>query len=211
MKNIKVAIIEDEPELLEVTRTLLESRNYLTYGFSSYEEFMPAFKKSTFNIILTDKNLTGKDGLDLASHVRKVDKKVPIFIITGMASTKTTIDAFNIGVDDYIDKPVDLDILDVKIRRAVAKVNIKPESKISFNDDTFEVHKKTKSAKLTPHEFSIMKQLFLKQGKLVNRDEISTGSSETSLDVHIFSLRKKLNPLRIEIITVKGKGYTLKK
>lgn len=211
MKNTKIAIIEDEPDLLDVTQNLLDSRDYLTYGFNGYEDFMPNFKKASFDIILTDKNLEGKNGLEIVSDVRKIDQKVPIFMITGKACPETTIDAYTIGVDDYISKPIDLDILDAKIKRAISKSKIKPDSKISFNEDTQEVYKKNKSAKLTPHEFSIMKQLFLKEGKLVNREEISTGTSETSLDVHIFSLRKKLAPLKVEIITVKGKGYSLKK
>lgn len=210
MAKYKISIIEDDENLIDIMSTILSENGHDVSKFLNAENFLVKFKTSIPDIILTDKNLPGKSGIELVKEVRKINKKIPIFVITGRGSNETNVEAYKIGADDFIKKPFEYDVLEAKIQRAIEKVEFKAPNNLIFHEDKQEIQKGQKRSSLTPSEILIFKELLNKKGELVIRDHLKSKYLGISLNVHMSSLRKKLSKLNVKIKNVKGKGYYLK-
>ena len=212
IKNYSLAIIEDESDLLKSMTRVLKKKGYTVHPFTNSIDFLEAHNTIDLDIILTDKNLPKVNGLELTQKIRARNKTMPIFMITGKGSVKSSILAYESGTDAFITKPFNYDVLDAKIRRALTKQeDIKNkkniQNKILFKMETSEFIYKSNTIALTPFEFKILKKLYQNKSELIRREELLSEGESRSLDVHISALRKKLTPLKIKITTIKGKGY----
>jgi len=208
IKSHSLAIIEDEPELLKSMERVLTKKGYNIHTFKSCKDFF-ANPISKLDLILTDKNLPNMSGIELTQKIRLNNKTTPIFMITGKGSVESSILAYETGVDAFIAKPFDYDILDAKIKRTLTRIEIPKSVKLKFKKNTNELIYKEQTKILTPFEFTILQKLYKKNGSLVKREHLLGEDESRSLDVHISSLRKKLKSMELEIKTVKGKGYRL--
>lgn len=212
-QNHKIAIIEDEVDLLEVMTTQLKSEGFEVSGFTTFEEYMERVDAVQPDVIITDNRLPGKSGFDLISEVRRQDKDIPILMITGQPSSVGGIKALNEGADDYLSKPIEMDFLVAKIQRLIERRGQKGKTVDGFRLDrkTGELFYEDRTVKFTDTEFEIFSHLFNNVGELVERDNLERHTSQQrSLDVHMHSIRKKIEGLPIEIQTLKHKGYRLK-
>lgn len=212
--NHKIAIIEDEVDLLEVMTTQLKSEGFEVEGFTTFEGYIGRAESATQpDVIITDGRLPGKSGFDLISEVRRQDKDIPILMITGQPSSVGGIKALNEGADDYLSKPIEMDFLVAKIHRLIERRGQKGKAVDGFRLDrkTGELFFEDRTVKFTDTEFEIFSHLFNNVGELVERDNLERHTSQQrSLDVHMHSIRKKIEGLPIEIQTLKHKGYRLK-
>ncbi len=221
-ENVKILIVDDEKELAGQISDSLELEGFKTRTLNnpllirSYiEDFDPS-------IILLDKLMPEKDGIDVLKEIRSDDfaKFTPIIMLTACAGKFDKIWAFKSGADDYICKPFDIDELIERVY-AIKRRSAQSQKKvIGYNGLEIAIRGQFVSVgntevNLTVTEFNLLKELMKRKGEVLSRKEICLQvlgkeyTVERTVDVHIVSLRRKLKHVGEKIKTVRGVGYRL--
>ena len=218
MQNKKIIVIEDEIEISSAICEYLQKNAFLPRSYKDAESFYADRSKPLRAIYLVDWNLPGVNGIDVIKKLREGDKFSPIFMITANSSQEQMLEGLKAGADDYITKPFHFDNLLLRIQNSWLKYS--ELSKDLFSEgikllpEAHSILKNGTTVNLTSREFIIFKHLHDNRDT-VSRDEIIkqfTSDEEMTLrniDVHVFSLRKKLKKVGITIATVWGAGYKL--
>jgi two-component system alkaline phosphatase synthesis response regulator PhoP len=214
-----IVIIEDEKDIVESLQYLLEKNEFDVSAFLSAEEFFSAKSRPDHCVYLVDWNLPGIKGLDIIKTIRLKDKISHIFMMSAYNKADQVIEGLESGADDYITKPFNYDELLVRVGNADRKISNLRENLINVGlkliPEAHSVMKDGVTVSLTSREFVIFNHLHNKKGTPSTREElISEFAKEMemtarNIDVHIFSLRKKLKKITIGIETVWGTGYRL--
>lgn len=217
--NKYVVIIEDEKEILEDLKYLLEKNQFSVFGHLSAEEFFSSKERPDHCVYLVDWNLPGIKGIDIIKTIRLKDKLSPIFMLSAYNKTEQIIEGLKSGADDYITKPFHYEELLVRVQNAHGKVRSLQDNLINVGlkliPEAHSVLRDGVTVTLTSREFIIFNHLYKNQPAPVSREELigqfenDMDMTARNVDVHIFSLRKKMSKIKITIETVWGTGYKL--
>ena len=217
-------IVEDDGNMANAMRTQLTAWGYEVYCVQNFQKVTEEFLTEEPQLVLLDIMLPFFNGYHWCSEIRK-HSNVPILFISSASDNMNIIMAMNMGGDDFIAKPFDLNVLSAKVqailRRTYDLAGTIPvlEHKgaiLNLNDMT--LHYEGQSLNLTRNEFRILQTLLEQKGKVVSRNtlmtrlwEIDSYVEENTLTVNINRLRKKLDELGLkEYITTKvGCGYMI--
>jgi CheY-like chemotaxis protein len=118
----EVLVVDDEPVVVTVLREALRRGGYRVTTAASAEEAIDLFGRQSFDLVLTDKNLPGKSGLEVLRVARGLHPPPAVVLITGYSSYDSAVEAFEVGALDYIEKPIkDLESLRQRVRRALSR------------------------------------------------------------------------------------------
>ena len=226
MENqIKVLLVEDDPNLGTLLKDYLVAKGYNTELRSNGQEGYNAFVQADFDFLILDVMMSVKDGLTLAKEIRGIDKNVPMLFLTAKSMKEDTLEGFNAGADDYMTKPFSMEELLARmgaiLRRTggegtteesqyqVGKYIFKPlERTLEFNGD---------ASRLTTKENDLLKLLCKNANGVLERNDALKAVwgddnyfNGRSMDVYIAKLRKHLNKdEKIEIMNIHGRGFKL--
>jgi len=222
----QILIVDDDPLLRRSLAVSLDQTGYQSVTAGSAEEALAAVTTHTPDLILLDIGLPGMDGLQALHALRRQLGNVPVIYLTARRRELDEVVALEMGADDYITKPFDLDVLQAHLRavlrRTTGAVYTPTAGKIGAGDLQIDLTGrvatlKGKSLELSPKEFDLLSTLAQNAGRVLSLDELltlvwgSTWMGETqSLYVHIRWLRAKVeedpaHPRRL--VTVRGLGY----
>ena len=214
-----VFIIEDESEILGALKYLLEKNGFIVHGFASAEEFFSFKEPQDHSVYLIDWNLPGIKGIDIVKTIRLKDKLSAVFVMSAYNKPDQIIEGLQSGADDYITKPFNYDELLVRIENAYSKVFSLSDNLMNVGlkliPDAQSIMKDGVTVNLTSREFVIFHHLYKHpdvastREELINHFEKDMEMTARNIDVHIFSLRKKMSKINIGIETVWGTGYKL--
>lgn len=217
LKNI--CLVEDDIEISKAIVEFFSFEGYSVFDFNSYESFNREDLADFRGIYLIDWNLPGKPGTEIIHEIRKKDKVSPVFIVSGYSNRADILEGLRIGADDYITKPFNFDELLIRVENALIKYNI---IKDQISDEIIKLLpearsfiKDGKTINLTAREYIIFEYLYTNQEAPSTREVLthqfsaSDKITDRNIDVHIFSLRKKIAEAGIKIETVWKKGYKL--
>lgn len=212
--------VEDDKDISYLINVTLSKQGYKVLSFYESESFFQALEEKIPNMLLLDIMLPGMNGTEILKNIRENKKydEVEIIIISARSLILDKVKGFDLGADDYIEKP--FNILEL-ISRVNAKVRrFQKEKLIQVQDLTLNLDKRIclkadMPLSLTPKEFDILALLCHAKGNVVTRDEILNqiwsfdAIYETrTVDMHIKSLRRKLEDKENQlIVTVHGTGY----
>lgn len=217
-------IVEDDGNMANAMRTQLTAWGYEVYCVQNFQKVAEEFLTEEPQLVLLDIMLPFFNGYHWCSEIRK-HSNVPILFISSASDNMNIIMAMNMGGDDFIAKPFDLNVLSAKVqailRRTYDLAGTIPVLEhrgaiLNLNDMT--LHYEGQSLDLTRNEFRILQTLLEQKGKVVSRNtlmtrlwEIDSYVEENTLTVNINRLRKKLDELGLkEYITTKvGCGYMI--
>ncbi|MBF0228414.1 MAG: response regulator [Desulfamplus sp.] len=114
-----ILIVDDEEGILEITQEYFERKGYEVYTASNGIEAIEIIESVKIGCCFTDINMPQMDGLQLAEHIRKIDNTLPVIVMTGYPSLENTIRTLKNGVVDYLVKPVNLEQMDLSLRRTM--------------------------------------------------------------------------------------------
>lgn len=217
--DIKILVVDDEKDLCEILQFNLESEGYEVDTANSAEE---ALKKNLheYDLILLDVMMGGMSGFKAADTMRKQKQiEIPIIFITAKSSENDLLTGFNVGGDDYIQKPFSVKEVIARVKAVLKRGKHTSTEKISC--DTLEIDLSRKLAyidrriiDLTRKEFDILLLLMKKKGSYVSREEIldrvwddDVVVTERNVDVNIARLRKKIGEYGNHIKGKTGYGY----
>lgn len=200
----KILIIEDDIMLNEALKYDLTAQGYVVDNFYNAESAFSYLKDSSIDLIILDINLPGMSGFDFIKQLKKTFPNTATMFLSACDLDKDILKGYDLGADEYITKPFNIDILHRKIK-VLMKRNDKNNSN-DFEDDHLKINinkclikVKGKEILMTPTEFKILKYIFENKHSIITRDSIITSLwdlnnkyiDEHTLTVNINRLRKK--------------------
>ena len=220
----RILIVEDD---MGIAQAMAEQARMWELDVKCVENFrnvMKDFSEYRPHLVLLDISLPFFNGYHWCTEIRRVSK-VPIIFISSASDNMNIVMAMNMGGDDFIEKPFDLNVLTAKIqamlRRAYSfqgRVNLIEHDGVILNLNDTCVSFEGKKLELTKNDFRIMQVLMENAGRIVKRDELMQRLWESdefiddnTLTVNVTRLRRKLEEIGIRdlIKTKKGSGYLI--
>ena len=217
---IHILVVEDDEKLNRAVCTYLRAHGYEAKGVLSASDAYDAMYSRLYDFIISDIMMPGIDGFEFAKTVRELNKNVPLLFMSARDDLAAQREGFQIGIDDYIVKPFELDELLLRVQALLRRAHIEQERRLTVGTLTLDADAMTANAggvdiPLTTREFNIIFKLLSYPNKTFSRaqlmDEFWGMESDASLravDVYITKLRDKLSGCDgFEIKTVRGLGY----
>lgn len=222
-KNYKILLVDDEPDILEFLSYNLKKEGYNVFTANNGKEAVTVAKKETPQLIILDVMMPDMDGIETCREIRDIPglKDVMIAFLTARSEDYSQIAGFEVGADDYINKPIKPRVLISRIKALLRRGANSDSSKstdkvdmggIKIDRERYLVVQDGKEINLPKKEFELLSLLASKPGKVFTREvildrvwggEVVVG--DRTIDVHIRKLREKLGEAFIK--TVKGIGY----
>ncbi len=218
----KIMIIEDDLTIARTLKDHLSKWDYDVIYIDNFKNIIEQFKEFDPHIILLDVMLPFFNGFYWCGEIRKISK-VPVMFISSAGDNMNIVMAMNMGGDDFIVKPFDLNVLTAKLgamlRRAYSlqsQINAIEHNGVVLNLNDTTLNYNNNKIELTKNEYKILQLLMENTGKVVSRDEIMQHLWESdqfiddnTLTVNMTRLRKKLSETGLDnfIKTKKGLGY----
>ncbi len=213
-------IVEDHQTVADNMQKFLQMQKYTVSVAYDGNTGLEIAMTESVDLVLLDINLPGMDGYNLCTMLRKAGKNMPILMLTARSKQEEMIRGLNLGADDYLTKPFDLDVLLARVRallrrNSVEKAPVLTTGPITLDTNSREVLRGKKKVNLSPKEYALLEYLMRHKGIVQDRPSILAhvwGNADSlmfsqTVDVHIAYLRKKLGKSTIE--TVPGAGYKI--
>ena len=217
---VKILVVDDDEKLCRAVCAFLRASGYEAKGVTGASDAYDEMYGQLYDCIISDIMMPGIDGFEFAKTVRELNKTIPLLFMSARDDMSAKREGFQIGIDDYIVKPFELDELLLRVQALLRRAHIEQERKLTVGDLTLDADAMTadaggKEIALTTREFNIIFKLLSYPNKTFSRaqlmDEFWGMESDTSLravDVYITKLRDTLSGCEgFEIKTVRGLGY----
>jgi two-component system response regulator QseB len=216
---MRILLVEDDELLGSGVSDALENARYAHEWERDGKLALAAAQQGNFDLIILDLGLPGMDGLEVLRHLREGGSQTAVLILSARDGSRDRVSGLNLGADDYLIKPFELDELLARInalerrRMGVASNQIK-FGRLVLDLSSHSVWLDGEPVAMLRREFMLLRKLLEVPNQILNRGQLEAavygfeGDIESnSIDVHVFHLRKKLYP---EIIkTIRGVGYQL--
>lgn len=213
-----VLLIEDQEKLADNMRQFLELEGYAVTVVHNGKAGFELAMTSPADLLVLDINLPGMDGYSICTHLRSAGKNMPILMLTARTKQQEVIHGLNVGADDYLAKPFNMDELLARVRALLRRNTGERSPQLSVDDvvmdtNARQVRKGEHMVSLSPKEYALLEFLLRRKGTALDRptiiDHVWGGRDELlfsqTVDVHVAYLRRKLGKNIIR--TVPGKGY----
>ncbi|MGD8603706.1 MAG: response regulator transcription factor [Anaerolineales bacterium] len=226
--DVRVLVVDDEKSLRDFVRRNLEVRSYSVETAANGLEALALMQQQTFDLVILDLMMPNMDGLETTRKIR-MNSRVPIIVLTALGEETDKIQAFEMGVDDYLTKPFGVGELLARVRAVLRRTSWEQQPPIqgekiinragvTIDIDRRQVTYKDREINLTPTEFNLLYQLMKEAGKvLTHRDLLQRvwgqeyGGETEYVRVYIGRLRSKLedDPNQPSLLrTIRGVGYS---
>jgi two-component system OmpR family response regulator len=228
MENIKVLVVDDEPNIRDLLSTSLRFAGFNVLAVANGTDAVTAAEKGNPDIILLDVMLPDMNGFSVVKKLRSMDILAPVLFLTARDETADKVMGLTVGGDDYMTKPFSLDEIIARIQAILRRT--KPEEVeveqstidagvIQINQDAHEVFVNATPVELSPTEFTLLRYLVTNPNRVLTKKQIldqvweyDFGGKDGIVESYVSYLRKKIDPLTSEplIQTKRGVGYIYK-
>ena len=221
-KNIKILLVDDEPDILEFMSYNLSNEGYKVYTATNGEEAIEKAKSKSPHLILLDVMMPKMDGIEACENLRKLPKlgeKLIIVFLTARSEDYTQVAGLEAGADDYITKPIKVKVLISKVKSLLRRMqdgavsdNLIKVGSLVVDREEYKIIYNGYEKILPRKEFELLSLLASKPNKVFKREvildrvwgnEVIVGGR--TIDVHIRKLREKIG--KRHFVTIKGVGY----
>ncbi|MBO1085599.1 MULTISPECIES: response regulator transcription factor [Enterococcus] len=216
----RILLVEDDERLQQLYQSVLERAGFLVFAVANGTEALKQLESTQVEVIITDIMMPVMDGYELLETLRSSRVETPVLIITAKADFEDKKKGFQLGTDDYMTKPVDVNEMVLRVEALLrrAKINHSHQLNIgqtSLNQETYEVIEQDRATLLPQKEFQLLYKLLSYPNKIFTRQQLmddiwglDTNTEERTIDVHIKRLRTRfIENDDFQIITVRGLGY----
>jgi DNA-binding response OmpR family regulator len=223
---MRILVVEDEQKVADALREGLEDERYDVVVERTGEGAFFRVNTETFDVVLLDLTLPGRDGLEILRALRQRRMETPVLVLTARDSLEDRVTGLDAGADDYLVKPFAFAELLARIRALVRRGRVADAPRLAVGDlemdlVTRKVLRSSKPVDLTVREFELLEFLMRYQGQVVSRETLArdvwketarTTPLDNVIDVHIARLRRKVDlDHAVKLIhTVRGVGFMLR-
>ncbi len=217
----RILVVEDDRDLNRAVCSYLHRNGYETVGCLSANEAYDAMYGGTlFDLIISDIMMPGIDGFEFAATIREQNQEIPILYMTARDDFPAKQRGFQVGIDDYMVKPVDLDELALRVVALMRRAKIANTKKLTVGGLVLDADERSailngEEIPLTVREFNLIYKLLSYPKKTFTRQQLmdefwdsGSAASSRTVDVYMTKLRDKFSGCdAFEIVTVHGLGY----
>ena len=218
----RILIVEDEQGIAFALEADLQTEGYDVLVLASGNDALAAAKRESFDLILLDVMLPGKDGFEVCRELRRASVKTPIILLTAKSHEAEKVLGLELGADDYITKPFSPRELRARIKAVLRRTTTETEEVLRVGDIEIDfarcmVRRGGKPVDLSALEFKLLGAFVRSRGRVLTRDQLldaawgrNVSLNDRVVDNHIVSLRRKLEPDPEHprfLINVRGLGY----
>ncbi len=216
----KILIVEDDNELGQLFRKVLEKNGYETVNACDGIDALNKLETEYVDLIISDIMMPNMDGYELVRELREANIDTPILMITAKDSFQDMQTGFGVGSDDYMVKPVNVNEMVLRVGALLRRAKMISERKLTVGNtvleyDSLSVNKNGESHILPQKEFMLLYKLLSYPNQIYTRQQlmddiwgIDTETEARTVDVHINRLRDRFRDSDdFEIVTVRGIGY----
>ena len=216
----KILVAEDDKDLNRFVCACLRASGYEVCSCADGKEALEQMETTKFDALLTDIMMPIIDGFELAESVRATDKNIPIIFMTAKDDKPSKMLGYTIGIDDYIVKPFDTDVLMMKLGALLRRAKIQTEKQITLGNFTMNAEERIalvngEEIPLTVREFDLLFKLLSYPKKTFTRSALmdefwdyDSSATSRTVDVYMAKIREKTADCDgFEILTVHGLGY----
>ncbi len=221
---MRVLVVEDEKKVARLVRNGLTEHGFTAEVCHRGDEALLRLASDTFDGVVLDIMLPGRDGLSIVRRLRTSGNAVPILLLTARGDLDERVEGLDLGADDYLAKPFAMAELVARLRavcrrRTGSTSNVLAHAEVAMNLNAREVRRAGKIVVLTPREFALLECLMRQPENVVTRTQLSQqvwgyqfDPSTNVVDVAVLRLRRKLDEGFPDafIHTVRGVGYSLR-
>jgi DNA-binding response OmpR family regulator len=217
---MKILIVEDDNNLRSLLKKFFEKNGYIVEEADEGEKGLEEIFVNEYDCVLLDLNLPNLDGVEIARRVREKGIEVPLVMLTARSQLYNKLEGFDMGADDYITKPFDMNEVLARVKAVVRRFSKNKESRLSFNDMYLDVESNRLfnnegfEILLSNKETGILEYMIRNKGKIISAEEFlehvwdrEANLFSDTVKTHIKTLRKKVDSKKKYIKTIRGKGY----
>lgn len=215
-----ILIVDDNENIRKLIEIYLKREGFNTLHASNGQEALDLIDKHKIDLIVLDIMMPIMDGYELTRELRDAGFIVPILMVTAKDTYPDKKKGFDLGIDDYLTKPIDMEELVLRVKALLRRARISQDKKLRIGDivldyDSLEVITPSQEISLPKKEFYLLYKLMSYPKKIFTRQDLlddiwgyDTEVDERTVDVHIKRLREKFKSFdEFEIVTVRGLGY----
>lgn len=216
----KILVVEDDVRQNQAVCAYLNRNGYTAIGCLDATSAYDAFYEHIFDLVVSDIMMPRADGFSFVESIRSINKNIPIIFMTARDDMAAKVRGYQVGIDDFMVKPIDLEELLLRMGALLRRAGIAHNHKIQVGSFVMDADEHTATLgdtdiALTTREFNILYKLLSYPKKTFTRSALmdefwsaETGSSPRTVDVYMTKLRQKLADCEdFEIVTVHGLGY----
>ena len=216
----KILLVDDDRDFSKAVIAYLGRSGYEMDYASTADEAYDKIYAQVYDLILSDIMMPGTDGFQFASHIRAINRIIPLLFISALDDISSKHKGFQLGIDDYMVKPIELDELLMRIKAILRRSGIAQSKRLVIGDTVLDREERSAyvsgvEISLTQREFDIVfkllsypKKIFSRQALMDEFWDSETTSSTRTVDVYVTKLRDKFSSSKdFEIQTVHGLGY----
>ncbi len=218
----RILVVEDDPGIAFGLRVDLQTEGYDVELESDGESALQRAARETFDLILLDVMLPGKDGFEVCRELRRGGSKTPIILLTAKAQEAEKVMGLELGADDYVTKPFSPRELRARIKAALRRTGEDQSQAYRFGDlevdfGRCELRRAGQPMELTALEFKLLAAFVRNRGRVLSREQLldlvwghDTFVTDRVVDNHVVTLRKKIEPEPSRpryVLSVRGMGY----
>ncbi|MEM7426322.1 MAG: response regulator transcription factor [Pseudomonadota bacterium] len=218
---MRVAIVEDNLPLSNGIAQAFRDDGHGVDQLHDGGEAMAILAREPVDLVILDINLPGASGIDVLSGMRQAGNQVPVLMLTARAAQSDKIIGLDLGADDYLTKPFDLEELKARARALMRRSGLPLFQHVVLGDLILDTAARRVSLggevlDLPRREFALAEILLLRQGHVISKHQIiehlygaGADVEENAVEIYVHRLRKRFRSSSVEIRTVRGLGYTL--
>ncbi len=226
MENVKVLIVDDEPNIRDLLSTSLRFAGFSVHAVGNGADAVNAAEKGAPDIILLDVMLPDMNGFSVTKKLRSMGINAPVLFLTARDETADKVTGLTVGGDDYMTKPFSLDEIVARINAILRRTkqveteeSVLEVGEIRINQDAHEVFANGQLIDLSPTEYKLLRFLISNPNRVLTKAQILDHVWEYDfngemgiVESYVSYLRKKLDPITSEplIQTKRGVGYMYK-
>ena len=217
---MRILLVEDDKVLADaLSRALVQSAHAVDI-VATGEDADNALALGIYDLAVLDIGLPGLSGLDVLRRLRARKSTMPVLMLTAMDALEDRVRGLDLGADDYLAKPFDLPELEARVRALLRRgSNSTPyleHGLLRFDTVGRRVFYDKRPLELSPRELAVLELLLMRAGRVVSKEQLvnhlygwEDDVGDNAIEVNVYRLRKKLEPLGCEIRTVRGMGYLM--
>jgi two-component system OmpR family response regulator len=220
---VKILLVEDDAALGHAMSTSLNRSGYTVNWAHDGLEADIALHDYVYDAVILDLGLPKIDGFEVLKRMRGRKVMAPVIILTARDDLDDRVKGLDLGADDYLTKPFKLPELEARLRAQIRRNNAILASTIEYGPLVLNITDKMLTVNgeqmmLSPREFGVLEMLLSRVGRVVSKEAIvealckwDEGVGNNAIEVYIHRIRKKLEPIGINVLTIRGLGYLLQK